>query len=43
LTISIINLADCEMQSVICFLNAQKFRSAEIRRQLVEMYEKDVT
>ncbi|KAJ4451105.1 hypothetical protein ANN_02544 [Periplaneta americana] len=32
------NLADCEVRSVIRFLNARHFKSAEIYRQLKEVY-----
>jgi hypothetical protein len=35
---SITNPADCEVRSVIRFLNAQNIRPAEIHRQRVEVY-----
>jgi hypothetical protein len=35
---SISNPADCEVRSVIRFLNAKKVRPAEIHRQLVKVY-----
>ncbi|GBM12460.1 hypothetical protein AVEN_55296-1 [Araneus ventricosus] len=34
--------ADCEVRSVIRFLNAKKVRPAEIHRQLVEIYGENV-
>ncbi|GBL81721.1 hypothetical protein AVEN_93496-1 [Araneus ventricosus] len=34
--------ADCEMRSVIRFLNAKKVKPAEIHRQLVEIYGENV-
>ncbi|GBN84957.1 hypothetical protein AVEN_48650-1 [Araneus ventricosus] len=34
--------ADCEVRSVIRFLNARKVKPAEIRRQLVEIYSENV-
>ncbi|GBO08985.1 hypothetical protein AVEN_60414-1 [Araneus ventricosus] len=35
--------ADCEVRSVIRFLNAKKVKPAEIHLQLVEIYGKNVT
>ena len=32
------NTAACEMQSVICFLNAKNMKPAEINRQLCDVY-----
>ncbi|GBO31810.1 hypothetical protein AVEN_17141-1 [Araneus ventricosus] len=34
--------ADCEVRSVIRFLNAKKVKPAEIHRQLVEIYGENV-
>ncbi|GBN09142.1 hypothetical protein AVEN_170719-1 [Araneus ventricosus] len=39
---TIANLADCEVRSVIRFLNAKKVKPAEIYRQLVEIYDEKV-
>ncbi|GBM61292.1 hypothetical protein AVEN_253040-1 [Araneus ventricosus] len=39
---TIVDPADCEVRSVIRFLNAKKVKPAEIHRQLVEIYGENV-
>jgi hypothetical protein len=38
----IYNPADCEVRSVICFLNAQNVRAIDIHRQLTAVYSEGV-
>ncbi|GBN85665.1 hypothetical protein AVEN_216963-1 [Araneus ventricosus] len=39
---TIADLADCEVRSVMRFLNAKKVKPAEIHRQLVEIYGENI-